>query len=204
MRRISIVVVVVIAISGSAVFAANRSDDPVASNADSAVSGAAPVTTTRDSNLMQSDIADSVPDLPVEADAPAGAGSTDPQTTGELIDGLRLDDIRWGDHESYYRVVFDLSTTSGEPVNQAPHADAIITSEGTEVVITLGGIRGISGQPNVMEQELEVGSARVISIERLPAMDDQALVYSIKLSAPATYTLSSLGAPGRVIVDIYN
>lgn len=208
MRRITIVVFIIIAVSGTAVFAANRSDDQAASNDEAAVSGGSPETMSlEENNQIQSDIVDMAPDLSVEADAadaPAESGSTEPQTAGELIDGLRLDDIRWGEHESYYRVVFDLSTTSGEPVTQAPHVDAAIAPGGTEIVVTLGGIRGISGQPNVLEQELEVDSSRVLSIKRLPSMDDQALLYSIELANSSTFILTSLGDPGRVIVDIYS
>lgn len=204
MRRIIIVVFIVIAVSGTVVFAANRSDDEVASTDKAAVSGGTPETMALENSQIQSDIVDIAPSLPTEADGPVETGSTEPQTAGELIDGLRLDDIRWGEHETFYRVVFDLSTTSGEPVTQAPHVDAAITPDGTEIVVTLGGIRGISGQPNVMEQELEIGSANVQSIERLPSMDDQALLYSIKLKAPSSFILNSQGDPGQVIIDIYN
>lgn len=180
------------------------SDEQPAANGATATSAGIPLTTTtRDENQVQADVAEVFPETSVDSTVPEVSASSEPQTAGELIDGLQLDDIRWGDHDSYYRVVFDLSTTAGATVTQAPHVDALMSADGTEIEVTLGGIRGISARPNVLEQKLEIGDATVNSIERLPSMDDQALVYRINLDVPGTYYLASLGDPGRVIVDIY-
>lgn len=171
---------------------------------DSTVSLATSVdASTRDDSEIQDVVVDSAEEITTELDVPDSGDSIEPQAAGEFVDGLRLDDIRWGDNGDYIRVVFDLSTTSGEIVAQAPHADATMLPSGTEIEVTLGGIRGISGQPNVLAETLDVGDPLVASIERQLAMDDQSLVYRIVLEEDATYVLASLGDPARVIVDIY-
>ena len=161
--------------------------------------------TTLDNEQVQADIDDVTQDVAVEADVPDAVlmGTVGAQTAGEAIDGLELNDIRWNDHGTYFRIVFDLVYAGVEQVQQAPHADAVMSSDQTTVDVTLGGIRGISERPAILVNEIDVGDTMVLSLERLPSYDDQALIYRIQLAAPATYTLSSLGEPGRVIIDIY-
>lgn len=202
-RRFSLIIALVLIIGVSTAAALSRSDDAADNQAITATVAATPSISSRDDSKIQADAVDVIPDSVDAAVMPAAADSTQPQSAGDLIDGLRLDDIRWGDHETYYRIVFDLSTTSGEPVTQAPHADAMMSPGANEIEVTLGGIRGISEQPNVIEQKLDIGGTTVVSIERVPSMDDQALIYRIQLVSASTYTLDSLGDPGRVIIDVY-
>ncbi|MFA6001626.1 MAG: hypothetical protein WC828_05870 [Thermoleophilia bacterium] len=140
---------------------------------------------------------------PVEAQedtSPYGVGSTTPQSVGTLIDGLQLKNIRWSDHGSYYRIVFEMATSDGKPVLQVPHAEASINSSTLRVV--LGGIRSISDSPSVTTRENIIGDTMVKSISRTTESDDQALVYEINLSKPTTYSLAGLGSPGRIVIDI--
>lgn len=135
-----------------------------------------------------------------EQTSPYGPGLTTPQTVGTLIDGLQLKNIRWADHGTYYRVVFEMGTPDGQPVVQPPHAEASIN--GSTIRVVLGGIRSISDNPNVTAKDLAVGDPLVTSINRTNEGDDQALVYNIVLTQPTTYSLAGLGSPGRIIVDI--
>ena len=140
---------------------------------------------------------------PVEAQeqtSPYGPGLTTPQTVGTLIDGLQLKNVRWADHGTYFRVVFEMGTPDGQPVVQPPHAEASIN--GSTIRVVLGGIRSIGDSPNVTAKGLAVGDPLVTSINRINEGDDQALVYNIVLTQPTTYSLAGLGSPGRVIIDI--
>jgi len=191
-------------LAGTLLLAGCSEDDP-AGERQTTVSDANTLTAvTLDSDQANAGAGNLAQGAAVEADVPeATAGSVEPQTAGELVDGLKLVDIRWGDHGTFYRIVFDLVNTGGSQVLQAPHAEATMSVDQTEIDLTLGGIRGIGEEPRLLSQEVQVGDALVLSINRVPSYDDQALIYRVKLSGPATYTLSSLGDPGRVIIDIY-
>jgi hypothetical protein len=139
---------------------------------------------------------------PTEQPSPYGAGTTASQTVGMLIDGLQLRDIRWSDHGSYFRVVFEMGTPDGEPLLQIPHAEASMSPDGKQVRVVLGGIRSIGSSGNVTSPSLNVGDPVVKTIQRLPEGDDQALVYAIELTKPSTYALAGLGSPGRIVIDI--
>ncbi|MFA5801845.1 MAG: hypothetical protein WC911_05140 [Thermoleophilia bacterium] len=147
---------------------------------------------------------DPAPDQPpVEAQeetSPYGAGLTTPQAVGTLIDGLQLKNIRWSDHGTYYRVVFEMATPDGKPVLQVPHAEASIN--GTSLRVVLGGIRSLGSSPSVTTSDNVIGDTMVKSINRTKESDDQALVYEITLAQPTTYSLAGLGSPGRIIIDI--
>lgn len=145
---------------------------------------------------------DAAQTVPEEQPSPYGAGTTGTQAVGTLIDGLQLCDIRWSDHGSYFRIVFEMGTPDGELVLQVPHADASMSPDHKQVRVILGGIRSIGAAGNVTANNLEVGDPLVKTIKRLPESDDQALVYSIELAAPATYSLAGIGAPGRIVIDI--
>lgn len=140
--------------------------------------------------------------VPEEQPLPYGAGLTGTQSVGTLVDGLQLRDIRWSDHGSYYRIVFEMGTPEGDLVLQVPHADASMSADGKQIKVILGGIRSIGSTVNVTSSALEPGDPVVLAIKRLPEGDDQALVYSIELASPSTYSLAGLGSPGRIVVDI--
>ncbi len=137
-----------------------------------------------------------------EQDSPYGAGWTTPQTVGLALDGLQLLDIRWVDHGSYFRIVFDMGTADGQLLMQAPHAETSLEDDGRQVRVLLGGVRSISDKANVRADELKINDDLVLSLKRMPAHDDQSLLYSIQLSRPAAYALGGLSAPGRIVIDI--
>lgn len=137
-----------------------------------------------------------------EPDSPLGDGSTLSQSVGSSLDGLQLLDIRWSDHGTFFRVVFDIGNADGEPLLQTPHANASMPVDGKRVEVLLGGIRSISDNPNASASELAINDSLVLSIERVPSYDDQALLYHIDLLNSSTYALSGLSSPGRIVVDI--
>jgi CO/xanthine dehydrogenase Mo-binding subunit len=115
---------------------------------------------------------------------------------------MQLANVRWADHDNYFRVVFDLATPEGEPVLQVPHAETMLTPDGRVLKITISGIRSIGSNANANATDLAVGGSLVTSIKRIPSMDDQALIYEINLQQPTTYALAGLGSPGRIVIDI--
>lgn len=140
--------------------------------------------------------------LAAEQESPYGSGLTTDQTVGAIIDGVQLLNVRWADHGSYFRIVFDMGTSEGEPMLQAPHAETSLEEDGKQLRVLLGGIRSISDNPNAQAEEITVDDQLVTSIRRVPYQDDQALLYIIDLSHPATYALAGLGSPGRIVIDI--
>lgn len=140
--------------------------------------------------------------VPDEQVLPYGVGLTGSQSVGTLVDGLQLREIRRSDHGSYYRIVFEMGTPEGDQILQVPHADASMSADGKRITVILGGIRSIGSSESVTSASLEPGDPFIKTIERLPAADDQALVYSIELESPTTYSLAGLGSPGRIVVDI--
>ena len=140
--------------------------------------------------------------LPEEQPSPYGAGTTSSQVVGTLIDGLQLRDIRWSDHGTYYRIVFDVGTPDGQSILQVPHAESSMSADHKQVKVVVGGIRSIGASTSVNSTSLSLGDTLVKTIKRLPESDDQALVYSIELASPSTYSLAGVGSPGRIIIDI--
>ncbi len=160
---------------------------------------------TGTSNIQEPLPLTDTPENPVtveEQETPYGTGRTTPQTAGMIFDGLQLLDVRWADHGSFFRVVFDLGTSDGEMMMQTPHAEGSLEEDGRQVRVLLGGVRSISDNPNAQATDLTIDNDLVVSIKRMPSQDDQALLYAIDLSRPATYSLNSLGFPGRIVVDI--
>ena len=139
---------------------------------------------------------------PHEQAAAYGPASKYSKSVGVLIDGLQLKDIRWSDQGSFFRVVFDMATPDGKPLLQVPHAQAALSPDGKSIKIALGGIRSLSDSPGLHVDELKVESAPVTTIDRLPALDDQTLVYDINISRPSAFALAGIGSPGRIVVDI--
>lgn len=137
-----------------------------------------------------------------EQESPYGTGLTTEQTVGTIFDGVQLLDVRWADHGSYFRIVFDMGTAEGEPMLQPPHADASLEENGTQLRVLLGGIRSISDNPNAQSEEIPIENDLVTAVRRVPSGDDQALLYVVELSRPSTYALAGLGSPGRIVVDI--
>lgn len=129
-------------------------------------------------------------------------GSTEAQSVGTTIDGLQLKDIRWADHGSYLRLVFEMATLDGQPVLQVPHAEASMEPGNKQIKLVLGGIRSLGASANVSASEVSVGDDLVLALRRVPSYDDQALVYLIDLARPSSYSLLGLGSPGRIVIDV--
>lgn len=139
---------------------------------------------------------------PQEQAAAYGPASKYAQSVGVLIDGIQLKDIRWSDHGAFFRIVFDIATPDGRPLLQVPHAQASLSGDGKSVRVVLGGIRSLGDSARVHTDELKVGGGLVTTIDRLPALDDQSVVYGIYVTKPASFALAGIGSPGRIVVDI--
>lgn len=180
--------------------------DETTSTLDSA-SGGAGVTTVASAPetpipFTNSDTATTVPE---EQSSPYGVGSTGSQAVGMPMDGLQLRDIRWSDHGTYVRVVFEMGTPDGELVLQVPPASTTLSKDGKELKVVLNGIRSLGANSSVTSDSLAVGDPVVTTIMRSKDVndrDDQSQVYIISLAAPVTYSLAGLGSPGRVVIDI--
>lgn len=199
MRKLTAAVVMT-ALVLTSVFLAGCNEDS-STTVDSGAGGVTAATTPAETPLPYT-TPEPTQTVPEEQPSPYGAGLTGSQSVGTLIDGLQLRDVRWSDHGTYYRIVFEMGTPEGELVLQVPHADATMSADGKQIKVVLGGIRSMSSNASVTSTSLDPGDPFVISIRRLPEADDQALVYSIELASPGTYSLAGLGSPGRIVVDI--
>ena len=137
-----------------------------------------------------------------EQAAPYGPGTNLSQSVGTTIDGLQLKDIRWSDHGSFFRIVFDLATPDGQPLLQIPRAHAVVSPDGKQIQVFLDGIRSVGPDPKLAAGELQISDSVVASIGTLPPKDDQSRAYGVNLTRPANYALAGLGSPGRIVVDV--
>ena len=139
---------------------------------------------------------------PAERPAPYGKTSTLSQSVGITIDGIQLKQIRWSDHGTFFRIVFDMATPNGQPLLQIPHAEASMTPDKKQIRVMIDGIRSVSSSPTVKAQKVQIGDSLVTSMTRESAKDDQSRTYDINLSRPSSYALAGLGSPGRIVIDI--
>jgi len=125
------------------------------------------------------------------------------QTVGTRVDGLQIEDIRWWDHGSYFRIVFEMKDPQNRTPSVAPYTETLLETDGRIIDVTIKGVRSLSDKPNVKTVNLEVGNPLVTSIVRDTSVrDDQAFSYKIALPAQAKYSLSEESSPGRIIIDI--
>ena len=172
------------------------------SSSDSTAAGSAQATLATDSTKTQGATIGSNQEVTVpEPPAPAETGSAAPQSVGQIVDGLQLSDIRWADHGTYFRIVFEIANPAGD-LAQVPRADATMSADHKQVNVVLSGIRSLGSGANVTAKSLNVGDSVVKTVTRVPSGDDQAMIYEIDLSKATVYSLSGLASPGRIIVDI--
>ncbi len=139
---------------------------------------------------------------PAERPTPYGKTSNLSQSVGITIDGIQLKQIRWSDHGTFFRIVFDMATPDGQPLLQIPHAETSMAPDRKQIRVLIGGIRSVSSSPNVKAQKVQIGDSLVTSMTLVSAKDDQSRIYDINLSRPSSYALAGLGSPGRIVIDI--
>ena len=203
MRSFMVCILLVAAVAAGPVLLSGCGNE-TSSTVDSGSAGVATGTSTRETPIpfTNPDPAQAVPE---EQPSPYGVGSTGTQVTGMPIDGLQLRDIRWSDHGTYFRVVFEMGTPDGQLMLQVPSANATLSKNGKELKVVLNGIRSIGSGGSVTSDSLAVGDPVVTAIRRSQDVndrDDQSQVYIIELATPVTYSLAGLGSPGRIVIDI--
>ena len=133
---------------------------------------------------------------------PEGFTTTASFTGGIITDGQDISSIRFGRHDAFDRLVFDLSawtgtTTSGESIEEACHYEAKISDDGKSITLLFSGARGASAAlPNLR------GSSYFSAISVFYPEDDSAVGFNITLNQSSAYKVFSLKAPGRIVVDV--
>ena len=122
-------------------------------------------------------------------------------TGGIITDGQDVSQIRFGKHETFDRLVFDLSkwigTTPVEMVDEACHYSTNISADGMTITLNLNGVRGVSaGSPDLRHSEL------INSVVASFPEDDSAVTFTIKLNQKTDYKVFTLSNPGKIVVDM--
>jgi len=133
---------------------------------------------------------------------PEGFVTTGSFTGGIITDGQDVSSIRFGRHDAFDRLVFDLSvwtgsSASGDVVEEACHYEAKISDDGKSITLLLSGARGASATlPNL------TGSNYLSGISVFYPEDDSAVGFNITLNQSSAFKTFSLKAPGRIVIDV--
>jgi hypothetical protein len=130
--------------------------------------------------------------------------SKNQQVIGEEgVKNLRIKAIRQGDHQGFYRIVFDLITLEGADPGAIPKTKAIFNSEKKAIEIEISGLGGNIANNPAWNKEEKVGKSIVISYigQPLPSQDDKAK-YTVFLNKETNFLLDLRLEPARIVLDI--
>lgn len=132
---------------------------------------------------------------------PEGFITTGNFTGGTLSDGQDIYAVRYGHHDTFDRLVFDLYAWTGaeptETVSEIGRYEATVTSDGKLLTILISGARGAFASRST------VAFPNVEAIEYFYPNDDSAVGIRILLTDSGAFKVFELKAPGRLIVDYY-
>jgi len=139
---------------------------------------------------------------PANTIKPEGFSTTLSFTGGIITDGQDVSNIRFGRHDAFDRLVFDLATWTGntgpgENVEESCHYEATISDDGKTITLLLSGARGASATlPDL------AGSDYFSAISVFYPKDDSAVGFNITLKQASAYKVFNLKTPGRIVVDV--
>jgi hypothetical protein len=121
------------------------------------------------------------------------------QVVGATTDGLVLLNVRTGTHDGYTRFVFDVAKADG---SAAPVPRAKLWTQNGAVILVIDGIRQDSYGDTLGAKDEPVNNGSVISLYRIPTMDDATVAYGISTKGTVNATLTLAYGPTRLIVDV--
>ncbi len=149
--------------------------------------------------------ADPTPNTTPEQIKPEGFINSGSFSGGVIADGQDVANIRYGRHEAFERLVFDLYKWTGynsgdapsETVDEACHFDATLSEDGQTITLIFSGARaGSAAIPNL------TGSTSIDTIAIFYPSDDSSVGVTIKLKSPSAFKAFALKSPGKVVVDV--
>jgi hypothetical protein len=131
---------------------------------------------------------------PASAQPSGGSQLTNVQVLGQGGTGWQVQGIRYGDHTTYLRTVFDLAASGGATTG-SPKV-TIGFSDPTTVLVALSGVVP-AGSPGSLP------SAKfVVSVQQLqPSPISGAITYQFKLARPLTVKALYLSSPTKLVID---
>lgn len=157
----------------------------------------------RDEGVIEEDTLDDGVEEEAEEGTEEGSMpfSTENQSIGFPTDGLKIAAVRYADHGSYYRLVFELSDMDGTQATVCPSTTAQWLPSAGGVKVVINGIRGMDTPPFASDS-IDIDDSLVQSLDGLVVHDDQAVGYVIALNREAGFYLHLLTDPMRIIVDV--
>lgn len=130
---------------------------------------------------------------------PEGFISTGSFTGGIITDGQNVSSIRFGRHEAFDRVVFDLSnwTDTSTLIEEACHYEAKISDDGKTITLLLSGARGASATVPDLSASQYISGISVYYPE-----DDSSVGFTINLNQDSAFKTFDLKSPGKIVVDV--
>ncbi len=123
---------------------------------------------------------------------PAPAQPTAPQTVGSGGTGWQIQQFRFGDHTTFYRIVIDMSgTATAAPTVMVANQDA------QTILLTLAGTQAAAA-PVVPPAGATVTKVSLVTPSTVPG----GVTYRISLAKPGTGHPSVLSGPVRIVIDI--
>lgn len=120
---------------------------------------------------------------------------------GAITDGQDIYSVRYGLHETFERLVFDIYGWTGseptETVDQIGVYEATVSSDGKVLTIMIEGARGAFASRNPVE------FPNIDSIEYFYPGSDSAVGIRITLANTGAFKVFELKEPARLIVDYY-
>ena len=130
----------------------------------------------------------------------SGYGLND-QKIGTKVENLKIVDVRHANHDTYYRVVFELASMDGTPASGCPITTASWQDGAGGIKVSISGIIGIIDPPNAGESE-GVRDNLVLAISNVTSGGNKVAEYLIKLARKAEYHLFKVENPIRIVIDI--
>ncbi|MCD4713636.1 MAG: hypothetical protein K8R73_10180 [Clostridiales bacterium] len=143
------------------------------------------------------------PEEPVaNTEIPEGFLESGTFSGGKINDGQDVATARYGRHEEFERIVFDIySWTSFEPtetVEEIGVYEATISDDGKSITVIINGARGAYAKKSQIDLK---DSTTVSSVEYFFPGSDSAVGITITLNEKGAYKVFSLKEPAKLVVD---
>lgn len=160
-----------------------------------------PETTSPPTSAPQTAPPTQEPTTETAAERPDGFISSGTFTGGSITDGQDIYSVRYGLHETFERLVFDIyGWTGSEPTETVPQIgvyEAVVSNDGKLLTITVEGARG------AFASRTETDFPNIQSIEYFYPGSDSAVGIRITLAGQGAFKVFELKEPARLIVDYY-
>jgi len=123
------------------------------------------------------------------------------QEIGQKAEGLMIKAIRTGDHQKFFRIVFDIRKTDLTDSELIPLSRASYWPDKLAIEIKISGIENPLDSPAIGES-IKIGDLVVNSYLGEAIPEEKTVKYTINLNRDSKYLLDSLLKPARIILDI--